>query len=110
MEVRTSSIAFFKANLREGHGIGEGKYTDLGTLDGTRILLGRLITGVVVVEATLYGSLDKKSRGKVSEGNRWSPSLVAIVELKVTNIMSATEFVRSDTNVNLPEESRNPMQ
>ena len=71
MEVRTSSVAFSKANVREGRDAGEKNDAGLATLGGVRLLVWRLITGAVAVESTLCGRRNEKSRDKVAEEKRW---------------------------------------
>ena len=87
--MRTKSFAFSKTNLREGRGVGEKTDAGLGTMGGVRILVGKLSTCAVVVEATLCGSLNEKSSNKVVEIFCWSKSLAVTVERKVKNAMSA---------------------
>ena len=67
MEVRTSSVVFSKANVREGRDAGEKNDAGIATLDGVRLLVWRLITVVVAVESTLCGRRNEKSRDKVAE-------------------------------------------
>ena len=109
MEVRTSSVAFSKANVREGRDAGEKNDAGLATLGGVRLFAWRLNTGNEVVESTLSGRRNEKSRDKIVEGKRWSISLAVMVEQNLNNTISAARFATSETKVILPEESRNPM-
>ena len=68
IEVRMSSIAFSKENVKKGRDVGDGIDADLYTLGGVKILAGRLIAGAVVGRASLYGILNKKSSDKIFEG------------------------------------------
>ena len=81
--MRTSSVAFSKANLGEERDAGDVLNSYLDTRGGVRILEGRLITGAIVEEATLCGTLNEKSSDKVVEGNRWSTYLAVTVDRKV---------------------------
>ena len=109
MEVRTSSIAFSKENVREGRDAAEENNAGSATLGGVRLFTWRLNTGTVAMESTLCGRRNEKSRDKFVEEKRWSISLAVTVERNVKNKMSAARFAISETKVSLPEKSRNPM-
>ena len=109
MEVRTSSVALSKANVREGRDAGKKNDAGLATLGGVRLFAWRLNTGNEVVESTLSGRRNEKSRDKIVEGKRWSILLAVTVEQNINNTISAARFAKSETKVILPEESRNPM-
>ena len=83
VEVRTSSVAFSKANLGKGRDAGDVLHSYLDTRGSVRILAGRLITGAIVEESTLCGTLNRKSSDKVVEGNRWSTYFAVTVDRKV---------------------------
>ena len=68
IEVRMSSIAFSKENVKKGRDVGDGIDADLYTLGGVKTLAGSLIAGAVVGRASLYGILNKKSSDKIFEG------------------------------------------
>ena len=70
MEVRTSSVVFSKANVREGRDVGKDNDAGVATLGGVRLYTLRLSTGTEMLESTLYGRRSEKSRDKVVEGKR----------------------------------------
>ena len=67
MKVNTSSVVFSKGNVREGRDAGEKNDAGLATLGGVRLFAWRLNTGNEVMESTLSGRRNEKSRDKVAE-------------------------------------------
>ena len=67
MEVRTTSVVFSKANVREERDAREGNNAGVATLGGVRLFTLRLNTGPVVVESTLCERRSENSRDKVAE-------------------------------------------
>ena len=73
--MKTSSVAFSKANLGEVRDAGDGSDAGLGTLNDVQIVAGKLSISATAAEETLCRSLNKKLDDKIFAGKCWLISL-----------------------------------